>query len=58
MSEMELPGVTFGDIKSDEFDWRKEDSKEYDVDDDELLEKTPEDVVEMLGFDPKELDSI
>ena len=58
MIEMELPEVEFGDVKAKDFDWRAVDSKEYDVDDDELSEKTPEDVVEMLGFDPKELDSI
>lgn len=58
MGTVELPEVEFGDIKSNEVDWRAADSAEYDVDDDEELEKTPEDVVEMLGVDPKELDSI
>ena len=36
-------------------DWRKTIDEEYDVDpDDEELPQTPPDVVQELGFDPKE----
>ena len=50
---IKLPGIKFGQIDSLDYDWRKDDLKE--LDDDEPLEKTPDDVVAMLGFDPKEL---
>ena len=36
-------------------DWRKELDEEYDKDpDDEIMDQTPPDVVEVLGFDPLE----
>ena len=48
-----LGDVVLGDEKLP--DWR-EDVEEEDSDD-ELLDKTPEDVVAILGFDPLELNS-
>jgi hypothetical protein len=36
--------------------WRKELAGEDERDDDELPAKTPRDVVEGLGFDPRDLD--
>lgn len=47
-----LPKVHFS--KSEKVDWRKTNDPKEDWDEDEELEKTPEDVIEMLGFDPKE----
>lgn len=48
-----LPDVSYGDEPPT--DWR--DMMDDDVDpDDEELDKTPKDVVELLGFDPKDLD--
>jgi hypothetical protein len=47
-----LPDVYFGDVDESEVDWR---NLPDDIDsDDEELEHTPTDVIEMLGFDPKE----
>jgi hypothetical protein len=46
--------VHFGKIDDDLPDWREE--LEEDDPDDEELEETPEDVVAVLGFDPKEFD--
>lgn len=49
----QLSDIKFGQISSSDYNWRKDDLKE--LDDDELLEKTPDDIIAMLGFDPKEL---
>jgi len=47
-------GVHFGKVKKELVKWRdKPDDKDPD---DELLEKTPEDVVRILGFDPLEFE--
>jgi hypothetical protein len=50
----ELPDVSYGEAGAEGSDalTPKVDA-EFDVDDDELLAETPADVVEMLGFDPK-----
>ena len=46
--------VWFGDELANDVDWRQ--VEDVEDPDDELLEKTPDDVVGMLGFDPKEFD--
>ncbi len=47
---MDIPEVHFGNIESDDIDWRKfEDNSQ---DDDEILKETPQDVIDLLGFDP------
>lgn len=43
--------------KDDNPDWRKEGGDETDSDDEEL-DKTPEDVIALLGFDPKLIASV
>ena len=48
----ELPDVHFGTAESSPVDWRKIETDNND-DNDEELEKTPQDVIDMLGFDPK-----
>jgi len=48
-----LPNMIIGNKEAFTKEWRNYDIN--NIDDDEELEKTPEDVVEMLGFDPKEL---
>ena len=50
----ELPDAHFGSAGAALPDWREDD---FDDDDsDEVLEETPADVVEMLGFDPADED--
>jgi hypothetical protein len=49
---MELPDVHFGEVKEEVVDWRS--AKTDETDDDELLRPTPQDVIDMLGFDPLE----
>lgn len=44
----------FGQVSQAPVDWRTRLANEEDVDDDVLPEKTPADVVGMLGFDPAE----
>jgi len=44
--------VYFGSVDEGLLDWRSELQEEEDPDD-ELLDETPEDVVAMLGFDPR-----
>lgn len=55
---MRIPNVYFGKEDAAKHDWRKDTdfnaSKEME-DNDEELETTPQDVIDMLGFDPKEL---
>jgi len=53
MPEEMLPDVYFGSAQRGLVDWRTK-PEEPDPDD-TLLDKTPEDVVLMLGFDPLEL---
>lgn len=48
-----IPDVHF--VNEDKRNWRLRLADESDDDSDEELDKTPEDVVGMLGFDPKEL---
>ena len=45
--------VHFGEVDEEEPDWREELEEETDPDDEEL-EYTPQDVIDILGFDPKE----
>ena len=47
-----LPDVHFGSPEDGSLDWRDEVYDVTEADDDEELVETPEDVVEMLGFDP------
>ena len=56
MSELKssLPDVHFGRVSEKQDDSFVPDDS---PDDDKELEKTPRDVVELLGFDPKELGS-
>lgn len=45
----------FGSAEADLPDWRADEALASETDpDDEELDETPPDVVEMLGFDPKE----
>ena len=46
--------VHFGEVDKALPDWRKLPDEEDP--DDELLEKTPEDVIKILGFDPLEFE--
>lgn len=48
-----IPEVHFGDVKEKKIDWRK--VKDTSQDDDEELAVSPKDVVDALGFDPKDL---
>lgn len=50
-------GVHFGRITDDEEigEWRGTEAEDESDPDDEELENTPEDVIAILGFDPKEL---
>ena len=50
--ETSLPDVHFGDADSRSMNWR--DHEEDSPDDDEELAKTPQDVIDILGFDPLE----
>lgn len=43
--------------KDDNPDWRKDSEDETDADDEEL-DKTPKDVIALLGFDPKHINSV
>jgi hypothetical protein len=53
---MKLPQAWFGKIDPDsDFDWRKIPIDGIDDDDDEELAETPQDVIDMLGFDPLDL---
>lgn len=45
--------VHFEKVDEDEPDWRNELPEEIDPDDEEL-DVTPQDVIDILGFDPKE----
>ena len=48
-----IPDVHFGKADSEPTDWRKEPDND-EPDNDEELEETPEDVIALLGFDPKD----
>jgi hypothetical protein len=52
---MDLPDVYFGAVGPLP-DWRKVNVPDMDVDDDEVLTETPKSVVDLLGFDPLELE--
>jgi hypothetical protein len=45
----------FGDLEEHKINWREELKDEQDPDD-ELLPETPKDVVDLLGFDPLEFE--
>lgn len=47
-----LPDIHYGTADSRLPDWREMTDKN-DADDDEELAKTPQDVIELLGFDPR-----
>lgn len=49
-----LPDVYFGEVHDEDDDTLPE-VEGNDDDDDEELDETPSDVVEILGFDPKDL---
>jgi hypothetical protein len=54
---LEMQRVHFGSVDKPPANWREDPEVTEDEDpDDELLDETPEDVVEMLGFDPLELE--
>jgi len=55
MPSPSLPDVAFGEADAPKLDWRKERDDDEDPDDEEFLE-TPEDVHELLGFDPLDPD--
>ena len=50
-----LSDVYFGDVTKD-LDWRDEEFEDPSPDDDEELVPTPQDVVDILGFDPRDED--
>ena len=50
-----LPEVHFGNEPAADIDWRKVKDDES-PDDDEQLKETPQDVIDLLGFDPLEMD--
>jgi len=55
MEDQLIPDIMIDDKPADEsVDWRDIDIDDSE-DDDEELDKTPEDVIEALGFDPKEI---
>lgn len=48
--------VHFGSVDNESPDWRADEDLANEVDpDDEELDETPEDVIAILGFDPKDL---
>jgi len=57
-NEQLIPNIMIGSKEAEEVvDWRKfNDHDEDNIDNDEELEETPEDVIEGLGFDPKEIE--
>lgn len=56
MAEKLLPDVYFGEVQ-DQDDEELFELEDELPDDDEVLKVTPADVVDVLGFDPLELDS-
>ena len=55
MEDQLIPNIMIDDSPVDEsVDWRDIDIDDSEDDDEELAE-TPEDVIEALGFDPKEI---
>ena len=55
MEQLILPNIIIGEKEADEaVDWRNIETDDIE-DTDEELEETPEDVIEELGFDPKEI---
>lgn len=51
-----IPNIMIGNKEADEaVDWRNIETDDTE-DTDEELEETPEDVIEGLGFDPKEIE--
>lgn len=56
MEQLILPNIIIGEKEADEVvNWRDIEINDNE-DDDEELEETPEDVIEGLGFDPKEIE--
>lgn len=51
-----LPDIHYGDVKDDAADDGPLPEVEDEPDDDEELAETPQDVIDILGFDPKELE--
>ena len=54
LRDNELPDIWFGEVGERGIDWRTL-PDEVDPDDEEM-EQTPQDVIDLLGFDPKELE--
>lgn len=50
----QLSEVNFGSVNNPLPDWRANDSVANDDDPDDEVVETPEDVIEILGFDPLE----
>ena len=58
INEQLIPNIMIGEKEADEaIDWRSLDDSD-DIDNDEELEETPENVIEGLGFDPKEIEEL
>jgi len=57
-SNNEIPEVSFGSQKASETNWRKVIDNSADIDTDEELAETPAEIINLLGFDPLELESI
>ena len=51
----ELPDIHYGTAEGELPDWRKSEDDDEDPDDEELPE-TPPEIIEILGFDPLDLD--
>jgi hypothetical protein len=49
---MPLPDAFFGSTQAGDMNWRAEDLQDMEPDDDSELPETPQDVIDMLGFDP------
>lgn len=50
-----LPDVNFGTVGQHLVDWRIKRDLLADIDNDAELKFTPYDIIDILGFDPKEL---
>jgi hypothetical protein len=58
--QVDLPDVHYGSVDQPQMSWSEIDEQDTDdVDDDEdmLLTETPQSTIDLLGFDPLELES-
>lgn len=53
---LEQPDFHVGSAKTPPGNWRDDDDDADDDPDDELLDETPQSVIDVLGFDPLEFD--